>query len=503
MNLAHWLWAAARSRPQAPALLTGARLEADYAGFALAAEAVAAALKARGIGRGDRVAILMANCTDYLAVLHGIWWAGAAAVPINAKLHGKEAAWIIGNAEAKLTFTDAKSAAALREADADLAIAGGQGFVAASGTGKEAPAAPPADADDQELAWLFYTSGTTGQPKGAMLSHGNLITMSLCYPLDVDPVYASDAALYAAPMSHGAGLYAMVHVRAGARHLVPESGGFDPAEILDLGKSQGPLSFFAAPTMVRRLVDVAEARGEDGAGIRTIVYGGGPMYQADIERALRVMGDRFVQIYGQGESPMTITALSRADHGADSARAFPSRITSVGRAHSAVTVRITDEQGAALPPGAVGEIEVRGPSVMLGYWQRPDATADSIRDGWLRTGDVGSLDEDGYLTLTDRSKDVIISGGSNVYPREVEEVLLTHPSVSEVSVFGVPDEEWGEIIVACVVPAGETLDEAALDAHCLAEIARFKRPKRYIVVEALPKNAYGKVLRRELRDRYA
>jgi long-chain acyl-CoA synthetase len=225
------------------------------------------------------------------------------------------------------------------------------------------------------------------------------------------------------------------------------------------------------------------------------------MYLADIQRALRVMGPRFVQIYGQGETPMVGTVLSRA-HLADTAHPRSAqRMASVGVAQTPVQIRVADADGHPLPVGEVGEVLVKGDSVMAGYWRNDEATRQAIRDGWLFTGDVGCLDEDGFLTLKDRSKDLIISGGSNIYPREVEEALLTAPGVAEASVVGAPDAEWGEVVVAFVVAqAGQVLSADALDAHCLAQIARFKRPKRYCFVAELPKNNYGKVLKTALRE---
>jgi long-chain acyl-CoA synthetase len=226
------------------------------------------------------------------------------------------------------------------------------------------------------------------------------------------------------------------------------------------------------------------------------------MYAADIQRALRVMGPRFVQIYGQGESPMVGTALSRHDLQNTQHPRHQERLASIGVAQTPVRIRVTDEQGRDLPLGEIGEVLIQGDSVMAGYWRNPEATAKAIQNGWLFTGDMGCLDEDGFLTLKDRSKDMIISGGSNIYPREIEEVLLHAPGVAEVAVVGAPDAEWGEVVVAFVVPQdGHTLDTAALDALCLQEIARFKRPKRYEVVSSLPKNNYGKVLKTELRQR--
>ncbi|MBD3678632.1 MAG: AMP-binding protein [Rhodobacteraceae bacterium] len=495
MNMAEWLARAAVEAGERPALMHGDEVVADYTAFHARAAAVADALVAEGIAPGDRVAIFMKNAPEYLIVLFGIWIAGAAAVPINAKLHAREAAWILENSGAQMVFVspalglDLAGASAVRQVD----VAGPEFAQMTLGAPLPVVARGPED-----LAWLFYTSGTTGRPKGVCITHGMLMAASLCYPVDVDPVSATDAALYAAPMSHGAGLYAMIHVRMGARHLCPASGGFEAEEVLDLSERFGPTSMFMAPTMVRRLTDAAKAAGRRGKGIRTIVYGGGPMYQADILEAVEWFGPKFVQIYGQGECPMAISALSRADVADRDHPRWRERLGSVGRAQSAVEVAIGGPDGF-LPPGEPGEIMVKGAPVMPGYWQNPEANARTLRDRWLMTGDIGTLDEDGYLTLADRSKDVIISGGTNIYPREVEEALLTHSGVREVSVVGRPSPEWGEEVVAFVV--GDA-DPAALDAHCLEQIARFKRPKDYVFLEELPKNNYGKVLKTELRKRF-
>ncbi|MGR3321562.1 MAG: AMP-binding protein [Pseudooceanicola sp.] len=500
MNPAEWLARTARNRPEAPALFQGTRQIADYAEFARRAGAIGAALAGRGIGPGDRVAVFMPNCLDYLPILYGIWYAGCTVVPVNGKLHPKEAAWIVTHSRAALVFCskpDAMADLADPAPEVVCTAPGDAGFEAMQAT---APLPWPAPMAGDDTAWLFYTSGTTGRPKGAMLTCGNLQAMSLSYLADVDDVRPEDAALYAAPMSHGAGLYNFVHVLRGARHVVPDSGGFDPAEVLSLSRNLGGVSMFAAPTMVKRLVDRARASGETGTGIRTIVYGGGPMYVADIQAALQVFGPKFVQIYGQGEAPMTISALSRDDIAAADHPDHARRLASVGRAHSVAEVQIRGDDGSVLPPGETGEIAVRGPQIMKGYLDNPEANASTLKDGWLMTGDMGRLDTEGYLHLHDRAKDLIISGGSNIYPREVEEALLTHPDVAEVSVVGAPDPEWGEIVVAFVVPAsGAQPGQAALDDACTASIARFKKPKRYVFVPDLPKNNYGKVLKTELR----
>lgn len=497
MNLSHWLISAAERTPKAPALFTGTQMVADYAGFADQAQKVAGWLAAQGVAPGDRVAIFMKNTPEFLVVLYGIWSAGAAAVPINAKLHGREAAFIVQDADAKLVFASGVQAATLRThaPQARVLDVAADVFCDAVLTAPAQTGIVPRGAGD--MAWLFYTSGTTGQPKGVIITHGMLASMTQSYGADVDQVSATDTALYAAPLSHGAGLYAVMHVQAGARHVCPASGGFEPEEILELAAHFGSVHMFAAPTMVKRLTQRAKEIGARGTGLRTVIYAGGPMYLADIIEASDWFGPVFVQIYGQGECPMGITALSRNDVMDRDHPEWRSRLGSVGRAQTGMEVQICDPIGAPVPTGTEGEIMVRGATVMAGYWRNPAATAAALRDGWLLTGDVGVLDAAGYLTLRDRSKDVIITGGSNVYPREVEEVLLMHEQLREVSVVGQAQGEWGEEVVAFIV--GDAA-EAELDALCLDHIARFKRPKRYIRLDELPKNNYGKVLKTELRD---
>jgi long-chain acyl-CoA synthetase len=508
----------ARQFPDRPAIFHGTHAVATYAQWAQRSAHLAQQFQDAGLKPGDRVALFMHNHPRYLEVMFGAWWAGLAVVPINAKLHVREAQWIVDNAQASWAFvtsdvmtdvtrnTSEQLTGLQRVIEVDSAEA--HDLWTTPHASDELPTKPITERQSDDLAWLFYTSGTTGRPKGVMITHRNLMTMGLAYFTDVDAVTEQDAIVYAAPMSHGAGLYAIPHLMAGARHVVPASGGFDAAELFELGQAVGPLSMFAAPTIVKRLVDHAEQTQQTtddcGRAFKTIVYGGAPMYAADIQRALRLMGPRFVQIYGQGESPMVGTALSRFHLSNTTHPEHAQRLASIGVAQTPVQIRITDELGHDLTLGEVGEVLIKGDSVMAGYWRNPEATSAAIRDGWLFTGDMGCLDAHGFLTLKDRSKDLIISGGSNVYPREVEEVLLQAPSVSEVAVVGAPDPEWGEIIVAFVVlQPGATVSAQDLDAYCLKEIARFKRPKRYELVDSLPKNNYGKVLKTELRQRLA
>lgn len=497
MNIANWLQQRALQTPAAPALFTGSHCNANYGEFAAWAAALSRTLSDRhGIHAGDRIALYMPNRIEFLVILYAAWWVGAVVVPINYKLHPKEAAWILKNSEASLVVTDAGNSmeTALLPAGCQEIGVNSDAFTALPhACGFDAPLALPADA----LAWLFYTSGTTGRPKGVMLTHANLLSMSMCYLCDVGEVSPDDSWLYAAPMSHGAGLYNFPFVRAGGRHIVPASRGFDSQEIFDLAQAVGGLSLFAAPTMVKRMVQHAPHAPK---GLGTIVYGGGPMYTADLIEALDTLGPVMAQIYGQGESPMTITAMRKEEIADRQSPNWAARIASVGTAQACMEVRVVDEARQNLPPGQCGEVIARGPAVMAGYWRNEEATRKTLIDGWLYTGDIGFLDADGFLTLTDRSKDVIISGGSNIYPREVEEILIRHPDVLEAAVVGAPHPDWGEEVVAfVVVSAGHTLNAETLHEWCRTEIASFKKPKRYIFRAELPKNSYGKILKTELR----
>jgi fatty-acyl-CoA synthase len=439
---------------------------------------------------GARIAIISENRPEIVELLFGIWAAECAAVPINYKLHPREMMQILEDAGVTRVFTSATIADRLGP-DCGFPV---ESFAAEAYSHRlnAAPAAVPCT-DPSTLAWLFYTSGTTGRSKGAMLTHRNLMAMTIAHLADIDAPDEGCSLVHAAPMSHGSGLYIPAYVLRGARQVVPQRGGFDPGEFLDLCEHHPGCSAFLAPTMVQRVIDTGRACPSE---LRTIVYGGGPMYVESIKKALAAFGPVFAQIYGQGESPMTITGLRRTDHEA----ADDAILGSVGYPRSGIEVAVLRDDDTPAGVGEIGEIVCRGDVVMCGYWHNPYATAAALRNGWLCTGDLGSFDARGYLTLHDRSKDVVISGGTNIYPREVEEALLEHPGVSEACVVGAPDAEWGEVVVAFIVGAAQP-DE--LDAHLLQRIARFKRPKRYLTVDQLPKNSYGKVLKRELRQQLA
>jgi long-chain acyl-CoA synthetase len=501
-NLATLLTRTAQRWPQLPALATGDTVLRDYATLARRVAGLAGGLRASGIETGDRVAIVSRNSAPYIEALYACWMAGAIAVPVNAKLHPKELAFVLEDSGSRLALVDeAWSASLAGAALLRVVVLGSREYerlVAHEALGECAAVEPDTP------AWLFYTSGTTGRPKGVEITHANLRSMAQCFQSDVEAIAPGDAILHAAPLSHGSGLYLVPHVARGAVSVLPESGGFEPEEVVALVNAWHRGLFFAAPTMVKRLVEASARDRLDLSRLKCIVYGGGPMYVADCKAAFEAFGPRLAQIYGQGESPMTITAMDRALVADAMSRGDEDRIASVGCAQTGIDVRIADAADEPVAAGEIGEVLVRGPTVMRGYWRNPQATARALARGWLHTGDLGAMAGDGFLTLKDRSKDLIISGGSNIYPREVEEVLLRHPDVAEVAVIGRAHPDWGEEVVACVVTRADhkTL-QAALDALCLAEIARFKRPKAYVFLAELPKNNAGKVLKTVLREQVA
>jgi acyl-CoA synthetase (AMP-forming)/AMP-acid ligase II len=495
MTLFNLLARSARRYPYRGAVYLGADELLTYSVLESRALRLAGTLCARAAS-GDRIMIVSKNCIEFIEIMFATWAAGMIVVPVNAKLHEREIAVIVEDAEPAIIFVSKSISHALAALICGPTAAA---IVAIDGEdyGRMIDAVPtsPQDTGADELAWLFYTSGTTGRPKGAMLTHRNLLAMAIAHLADFDSVDDDASLVHAAPMSHGSGLYLLPYIARAARQVIPKSAGYDAAEFLDLCDVHPSVSAFLAPTMVQRLRLEAQSSGRRPANLRLIIYGGGPMYVSELKHSLAVFGPVFAQLYGQGEAPLTITGMRRSDH----LTSDETVLGSVGWPRSGVEVAIVDGDDRPLPTGEVGEIVCRGDVVMRGYWKNAAATADTLRGGWLHTGDIGFLAPNGLLTLRDRSKDLIISGGSNIYPREVEEALLKHPDVAEVAVVGRPDAEWGEIVIAFVVAhQGRQPSESELDAHCLAHIARFKRPKAYIFRQDLPKSSYGKVLKREL-----
>ncbi|MGR7025765.1 class I adenylate-forming enzyme family protein [Geodermatophilus sp. URMC 62] len=469
-----------------------------YADLDDAVRRFASALLSSDLRPGDRVAVFAKNCPEYVITMYGVFAAGMVVVPVNAKLAGPELAVVLEDSGARLLVHDTASAALVAgAADAGvrtLEIGAAFDRFLAGGSADQ----PVADVPDDAVAWLFYTSGTTGRPKGAMLTHRNLTAMTWLELADVCDYRADDVALHVTPLSHGGGLYLLGAIARGSTNLIYSGSSFVPGEVLRLiERERVTVIAFLAPTMIVMLLEADAETGADTSSLRRAVYGGAPMHLDSARRMVDRFGAVFVQIYGQGESPMTITYLDLSEGPVDD-----DRLISAGVPHPGVQVAVLDPDDRPLPLGATGEICVRGDTVMSGYLGNPAATETTLRNGWLHTGDVGRFDEHGRLTLLDRSKDVIISGGTNIYPREVEDALLLHAGVREVVVFGEPDDVWGESVTAAVVredgadvPADELID------WCRTRIAGFKKPKRVVFLDELPTNAYGKVLRREVRDR--
>src|SRR5439155_1756611 len=404
MNLAALLFDVARRVPRQPAV-SDDRHAWNYAEFAERVALMAGGLRARGLAPGDRVLLALENCGEFFELLFGCWAAGLCAVPANARLHPREVEYIAENSGARLLVATPGLAEALgplagavRSLDAVISTR----TVLYDSLLASAPPLRPESGMPSDRAWLFYTSGTTGRPKGAVLSHRNLLFMSQCYYADIDLVDEHDTHLLAAPVSHGAGLYALPFVLKGAHQLVLPH--FDVAEILEVIRRHPSVSLFAAPTMLTRLVHAPEMASADLANLKTIYYGGGPMYVADLEKALRLFGPRLYQLYGQGESPMTITGLSQRAHADTGDPRWRERLGSCGVPRTGVLVRVVDDNDEELPRGEVGEVVTRSDCVMEGYWENPAANAETLRGFWLHTGDLGSMDEDGLLTLRDRSK---------------------------------------------------------------------------------------------------
>jgi len=491
MNIANWISRAALARPEYPAVGHGHKITQNYNELGRAVAAIAGGLKSQyNLKPNDRVGIISTNTPHYIEAIFAIWHAGLIAVPINAKLHKNELNYILNDADISLCFVSPQIFQANEQRKIPFIAFQSDEYGALLNTSPIS--IHPSKPDD--TAWIFYTSGTTGKPKGAMLSHRNLTTMSLNYFSDFDKIEPGDTIIHPAPLSHGAGLWMLPHICAMACNIIPQSGGFDCDEIFELLNHWPNVSLFAAPTMVRRLT--LHKTTASTKNLKLIIYGGAPMYVTDCMAALDRFGPKLAQLYGQGESPMTITHLPKQMLADINHPDWEQRLGTVGICDSCVSVKVVDETGLEVPTGQTGEIIVAGDTVMTGYWNNPKATQQSLRNGWLFTGDIGHFDEKGFLTLTDRAKDLIISGGSNIYPREIEEVLLTATGVDEVSVISRADEDWGEIVVAYIVG---NASESQLDAHCLKHIARFKRPKIYRFIKALPKNNYGKILKTELR----
>ncbi|MCH2202473.1 MAG: long-chain fatty acid--CoA ligase [Fuerstiella sp.] len=512
MNIGKFLTQSARSIPQNPAIVHGSSMW-TYAEFNERVNQFANALVGLGVAKGDHVALLMYNGPQMLEAMFACFKVGCGAVPINFRLHPNEFTFIIDQSESKVVVATAQFNLALKQHRNQMSQV--HHIITTSGADEElldyetvlsgaASEFEDAELAPDDVAWLFYTSGTTGRPKGAMLTHRNLTGMTMNCLADMCPGCGpNDVTLHAAPLSHGSGLYSIPNVARAATHVIPDGTSFDPANVLRLIEQHRVTNIFVAPTMLKRLIDCPDLDHCDSSSLKSVIYGGAPMLVEDLTTAVAKLGPCLVQLYGQGESPMTITYLPHRDHVVNGDHDRRRRLASVGIPRTDVEVAVVDDNGRQLPSGSCGEIVTRSDMVMKGYWQNPGATAAALKDGWLHTGDIGRFDECGYLFLMDRSKDMIISGGENIYPREIEEVLIRHPAVREVAVIGVPDPEWGESVKAVVsTTSGTSVTDQELIDFCRKHVSSYKKPRSVDFVDEIPKNNYGKIMKRVLREKY-
>jgi long-chain acyl-CoA synthetase len=517
MDLAHLLYRSAVRYPDNHLWVSLDRPPVTYADGAARVSRLANELLSRA-EQGARVGILSTNRQEGLESFFATVAAGCAAVTLNPRGHTEDYRHALTDSGAKILICD--SALFDRIAPIRDSLAGiDHWFIFGENTTlDDAPGLVPLEPvlaegnaerpdvliEPDAPAWIFYTSGTTGKPKGAVESHRNLLAMTRHFMLELGSDLApGDVMLHLAPISHGSCSVAMPHVAVGAANAFPESLAFDADKVCSTIERLGVTATMLAPTMIRMLIDSPGIRDYNLSSLKSIVYGAAPMPATDLREALDIFGPVFIQFYGQAEAAATITCLPKSEHRVDTEDHLR-RLSSAGRETFATRVRILDPIGNELPAGAVGEICVRGDLVMTGYWNRPEATAEAIRDGWLRTGDAGYLDADGYLFITDRIKDMIISGGSNIYAREVEDTLLQHDAIAQVAVIGIPDPMWGEVVAAVIVPAeGASITEDDVIAFARDSMASYKKPHHVWFVETLPTSAYGKVLKRELRKQFS
>jgi len=508
MNVGDFLTHTAHSLPARVAFYWDERTR-TYAESNARADAFAHELRRRGLAHGDRVALLLDNRPEVLEAMFGCWKAGLAVVPLNARFTPAEIEFHLDDAGARLVVAEARHLAAIAALRARLP--GLEHVLAIDGEGADSwetvvthgpgTSFSSVRVEGDELAWLAYTSGTTGRPKGAMLTHAVLVFEVLGMLADFFPLGPEHVGIHAAPLTHGSGHVGLVFTAKGCGQVILSRSGFDPLGFLTLVERHRVNALFLVPTIIKLVVEHADVDQFDLSSLRWVFYGGSPMYVEDLRRAIGKLGPIFIQGFGQTESPMTGTYLPAAEHDLDGPNA--QRLLSCGRVRTGIELRILDAQDQELPSGEIGEICLRGGSVMKGYWRRPDDTAETLRNGWLHTGDLGMMDRDGYVYILDRSKDMVISGGLNIYPREIEELLLQHPAIAEACVFGVPDAKWGEALAAHLVTRADvSLTEAEVLAHLGERAAGYKKPKQIRFVEALPRTSYGKIDKKAVRAPY-
>lgn len=465
-----------------------------------------------GVTPNTPVAIAMANCLEFAVADQGVIQAGAVKVPLNDMLSDDEVLYILADAGARAAIVDARrvpllAAARDRLPDLQTVIVVGEGVECPGGMvswqsflAEASPDYTEVDVQPDHLAFIGYTGGTTGKPKGVMHSQQNFYLNLLSHLTELC-LQDDERLLLTSPLPHAAGMLLLTGLLKGAQHFIEP--GFDPATVIRRISQDRVTLTFMVPTMIYRLLDWLDAQdgpAPDLSALRTMLYGAAPITVDRLQQGLATLGPVFMQLYGQTEAPNFITRLRREDHAPN----FPERLLSCGQPATMSRVRIVNENGEAVPVGESGEVTTLTPYNMQGYHRLPEKTEATLVNGWLHTGDIGRVDEDGYLYLLDRKNDMIISGGMNVYTSEVENILQPGDGVSQVAVVGLPDPDWGEAVTAFVVPEpGTTPDTAALLSHCKASLSKYKVPKAIHLVESLPVTAYGKLDKKVLRQQWS
>lgn len=501
MNLATFLAQAARRNPDGVALVMG-DTRWTWAEWNARTDALAHALQTRfGLQKGDRVMCQSQNCTEMMQAMFAVWRAGGVWVPANFRQTPDEVAYLTQASGASLMFCNAGFPDHAAACGVTTLVFGAADFgpdvtaITADHMGQR-PQVAPVDRDDP--CWFFFTSGTTGRPKASVLTHGQMAFVVTNHLADLMPgLTADDASLVVAPLSHGAGVHQLTQVARGVKTILLPKERFDVAQVWDLVREWRVSTMFTVPTILKLLVEHPSTAGADTSSLRYVIYAGAPMYRVDQQKALRTLGPVLVQYFGLGEVTGNITVLPAHLHQAEDGPT--ARIGTCGYARTGIEIQIQDDQGREVAPGETGEICCIGPAVFAGYYNNPEANAKSFRDGWFRTGDLGHMDDGGFVYITGRQSDMFISGGSNVYPREIEEKILTHPAINEVAVLGVPDPLWGEIGWAVCV-ANTPVAEEDLAAFLDGKLSRYKMPKRFLFWDALPKSAYGKITKKMIRE---
>ncbi|TMV91618.1 AMP-binding protein [Thioclava sp. BHET1] len=502
-NLAHFLTRNARRLPEQPAIIWGSK-RWSWAELDARVSAFATALRDRyGVTKGDRVLVQSQNCNQMFESMLACFRLGAVWVPTNFRQSPDEVAWLAQSSGAQVMICGVEfpDHAAACDGIAHHITIGGEGahdfetLVAAHSGAHVANVG--VDRDDP--CWFFFTSGTTGRPKAAVLTHGQMAFVITNHLNDLMPgTGASDASLVVAPLSHGAGIHQLVQLAAGATTVLMPKGKFEVDTAWSLVARHKITNMFTVPTIVKMLTEDPSVDRHDRSSLKHVIYAGAPMYRADQKVALAKLGPVLVQYFGLGEVTGNITVLPPSEHSPDDA---VMRLGSCGFERTGMEISIQSEDGRELAPFETGEICVCGPAVFAGYYNNPEANAKSFRDGWFRTGDLGHLDEAGYLYITGRSSDMYISGGSNVYPREIEEKILAHPALSEAAVLGIPDPKWGEIGVAvCVLKPGMQASAEEISSYLKGKLSSYKLPRQIFFFDEMPKSSYGKITKKLIRE---